>query len=167
MATAAKAIAGSFVFFWVAPGTVAGWIPYELTGWRLEPPFFGIAAVRVAGVALIVAGLVLLIECFRRFALEGRGTPAPIAPPKTLVASGFYRRVRNPMYVSIVAIIIGQAFVLGSSELLIYAAVVWLIFHCFVTLYEEPRLARVFDRSYETYRANVPRWIPRRRPWRG
>lgn len=110
-------------------------------------------------------GLAALIECFRRFAIEGRGTPAPIAPPKTLVASGLYQYVRNPMYVAVLAVIVGQALVFGSVILLEYAATVWLGFHAFVLLYEEPALHRKFGPSYDIYRANVRRWRPRATAW--
>jgi protein-S-isoprenylcysteine O-methyltransferase Ste14 len=159
------AIVGSFVFFWLAPGIVAGWIPYLLTGWRPQPPLFGLTAGRLLGGVVAAGGLVCVIECFARFALKGRGTPAPVAPTEDLVVSGLYRHVRNPMYVAVVALVVGQALILGSPDLLIYAGVIWLLFHLFVLVYEEPTLERQFGASYQVYRANVPRWWPRARPW--
>lgn len=153
-------IVGSLVFFLIAPGTVAGWAPYALTKWRFEPAFFGLEPIRYLGGALIAGGLACLVTCFARFALEGRGTPAPVAPTETLVISGLYRYVRNPMYVAVVTIIVGQALLFASRSLLIYAAVVWLCFHLFVLIYEEPTLRRQYGAAYDAYRARVPRWLP-------
>jgi protein-S-isoprenylcysteine O-methyltransferase Ste14 len=96
--------------------------------------------------------------------LIGRGVPGPVAPTHPLVVSGLYRYCRNPMYVCVVAAILGQALILGSRALLVYAGVVWLLFHLFVLVYEEPTLARQF-RNYREYKVHVPRWLPRRRPW--
>ena len=159
------AFIGSFVFFWLAPGIVAGWIPYLLTGWRVQAPLFGVTAGRLLGGSVAAIGLACLIECFARFALKGRGTPAPVAPTEDLVVSGLYRHVRNPMYVSVLALVVGQALIFGSTDLLIYAGVIWLLFHMFVLVYEEPALERQFGQSYAAYRANVPRWWPRLKPW--
>jgi protein-S-isoprenylcysteine O-methyltransferase Ste14 len=156
---------GSLAFFVVAPGTVAGWVPYWLTRWRVEPPFLGVAALRVAGALLVLAGLASVVESFLRFALVGLGTPAPVAPTRHLVVSGQYRHVRNPMYVAVVAMIVGQAFVFGSVPLLQYAGVVWFAFHAFVRLYEEPTLVAQFGASYDAYRRQVRRWWPRLRRW--
>lgn len=158
---------GSFLFFWVAPATVAGWIPWMLTGWRMEPPLLGASAGRWLGGVLVGAGSIIVVDCFGRFALEGLGTPAPVAPTEHLVVSGLYRYVRNPMYVGVVAAIVGQALLLGSPVLLRYAALVWLFFFAFVVLYEEPSLRRRFGPSYESYRAHVRRWWPRIAPWQG
>ena len=158
---------GSLVFFVVAPGAVAGWVPYLLSEWRIQPPLLGVPGGRVVGGLLAAFGVAILVECFWRFASEGRGTPAPIAPTETLVVSGLYRHVRNPMYVAVLAVIAGQAMLFGSVVLLAYAAGVWLFVHGFVLLYEEPTLGRKFGRSYEAYRVNVRRWWPRIRPWRG
>jgi protein-S-isoprenylcysteine O-methyltransferase Ste14 len=162
-----SSLLGSFVFFWIAPVTVAGWIPWIITRWIIEPPLLGAGAGRWLGGLLIVAGAAMVVECFARFALEGRGTPAPVAPTESLVVSGLYRHVRNPMYVGVVAAIAGQGLLFGSLALLEYAALVWLAFFAFVMLYEEPYLRRRFGSAYEDYRAHVPRWWPRTTPWRG
>ena len=151
---------GSIVFLALAPGTLAGLIPYRLTDWRVQPPLFGQAWLRAAGVILLVCGVAVLLDSFLRFALEGRGTPAPVLPPDQLVVTGLYRYVRNPMYVALLSMVIGQALLLGSATLLWYAAILWLMFHVFVLMYEEPTLRRKFGRSYETYCANVRRWRP-------
>jgi protein-S-isoprenylcysteine O-methyltransferase Ste14 len=164
--TPAGPILGSFLFFLAAPGTVAGWIPYAITGWRTESALGNLAPIRTIGAILIVVASVALVECFARFAIVGRGVPAPVAPTTTLVVSGLYRHCRNPMYVAVVTAILGQALVFGSASLLLYAAIVWLAFHLFVLGYEEPTLARQFT-NYDDYRRHVPRWIPRLRPWSG
>ena len=107
-----------------------------------------------------------LLDSFARFALEGLGTPAPIAPPRNLVVSGLYRHVRNPIYVAVVAVILGQAVLFADWRLLGYGALIWLAFHTFVLAYEEPTLRQSYGAEYESYRANVPRWLPRLTPWR-
>lgn len=155
------------MFFVAVPGTMAGLVPYSITRWRMQPPLLGLRALRVIGAALIAIGLVCLVECFARFALKGRGTPAPIAPPETLVVSGLYRYVRNPMYLAVAALVVGQGLLLGSLDLLVYAAAAWLVIHLFVVAYEEPTLARQFGAQYAAYRAGVRRWWPRWRPWPG
>jgi protein-S-isoprenylcysteine O-methyltransferase Ste14 len=161
----ARAVLGSILFFVIAPGTVAGWIPRAISGWRFEPPFFGLHATRVVGSVFIAAGTAGLVACFVRFALQGLGTPAPVAPPTRLVVTGLYRHVRNPMYVAVIAVVIGEALLLGSRALLWYAAIVWVFFHAWVLVYEEPSLRRRFGESYREYCANVGRWIPRLTPW--
>lgn len=155
---------GAIAFFVVAPGTLAGWIPYAITNWRVRSSWAGIPG-RIAGGVLLTAGAAALIDSFRRFVFEGRGTPAPVAPPRELVVSGLYQYVRNPMYVAVVSAIVGQALLFGSIELLAYSALVWLMFHTFVMLYEEPVLRRKFGDSYDVYRRNVPRWRPRLTAW--
>src|SRR6476659_3997789 len=159
-------VLGSAVFFVVAPCTLAGLVPWSITGWEFRPPFFDLDATRAVGILLIAAGLPGLIDSFARFALQGLGTPAPIAPPQNLVVTGLYRYVRNPMYVAVVAVIQGQGILFGDRRLLIYGGFMWLAFHAFVLAYEEPVLAESFGAQYEDFRANVPRWIPRLTPWR-
>ena len=151
----------SAVFFVIAPGTVAGLIPYVLTRWESHNWYGATIPARVSGAVLIAAGLGGLLHAVFRFVTEGRGTPAPVMPPTTLVVHGLYRYVRNPMYVAIVTLIIGQALWLGRFILLGYAAVAWLAFHLFVVLYEEPKLRRTFGPPYDDYRTRVRRWWPR------
>ena len=162
----ASAILGSLIFLLVAPGVVAGIVPWWITQWQFRPPFFGSNSSRVLGALLIVAGIAPLLDSFARFAVQGQGTPAPILPTKHLVVTGFYRHVRNPMYVGVAVVIFGQAFLFGSVRLLEYAVIVWLAFDVFVRLYEEPKLARTFGDGYREFRENVPRWFPRLSPWR-
>jgi protein-S-isoprenylcysteine O-methyltransferase Ste14 len=107
-----------------------------------------------------------VLDSFARFALEGLGTPAPIAPPSNLVVSGLYRYVRNPIYVAVVAVILGQAVLFADWRLLGYGAFLWLFFHIAVIIHEEPTLRQSFGAEYESYCAHVPRWLPRLTPWR-
>lgn len=155
---------GSGLFLVVAPGVVAGLIPWWLTGWEAGttwPPL------QLLGALLLVAGVIVLMDAFVRFVVEGIGTPAPIAPTQRLVVGGFYRYVRNPMYLAVGATIVGQALLLGRPILLLYAAAFALVVLAFVRGYEEPTLARQFGAEYEDYRRAVPGWWPRLRPWRG
>ena len=155
---------GSLVFLVVAPGTTAVLIPWLVTRWelRVPPPS---APIRVLGLVLIVAGAAVLIVAFARFVLEGRGTPAPVAPTERLVVRGLYRHVRNPMYLAVTATIVGQALFLGRWELFVYAALFLGTTAAFVRWYEEPTLRDRFGAEYETYRRAVPGWWPRLRPW--
>src|ERR671939_749517 len=145
------AAVGSAVFFVMGPGIVVGLIAWLLTGWQVREPAPYWAPMRVLGVVLLVAGLIVLIQAFLRFVVEGLGTPVPVAAPDRLVVGGLYRYVRNPMYVALLAAIIGQALLLGRPGLLAYAAIVWLIATAFVRFYEEPALARRFGADYDAY----------------
>jgi protein-S-isoprenylcysteine O-methyltransferase Ste14 len=137
-------------------------VPWLLTGWEAnEWP----AAVRALGIALAAGGLAVLLAAFGRFVIEGIGTPAPVAPPERLVVGGAYRYVRNPMYLAVAAVIVGQGLVLGHVLLLGYAAAFLAVTAAFVYGYEEPTLARMFGAQYEAYRRAVPGWRPRLRPW--
>jgi protein-S-isoprenylcysteine O-methyltransferase Ste14 len=163
----AGAVLGSLAWLVLAPGTLTVLVPWMLTRWRSEPPLVDGEASRWLGVILITLGLPVLLEAFARFALVGRGTPLPLLPTERLVVTGFYRRVRNPMYVAVTAILAGEALWLGSPRVMAFALVVWAVFHAFVVLYEEPKERRRFGAEYERYRAAVPRWIPRLSPWKG
>ena len=148
----------SILFFILAPGMVAGVIPLALlrTGLQTQTGFLSYLAF-----PLWLIGIAMLIWCFWDFLVKGRGTPAPIDPPKELVVSGLYNYVRNPMYVGVLLVIIGHFLWFGSWNLLIYAGVVFIAFHSFVTFYEEPNLKQRFGAAYEDYLTKVPRWIPR------
>jgi protein-S-isoprenylcysteine O-methyltransferase Ste14 len=162
-ASRARAALGSLLFLAVAPGIVVGLIPWWLTsGWTAGSP---ILVLQIVGWILIAAGVGALLWAFGQFVVEGLGTPAPTAPTQTLVIGGLYRYVRNPMYVSVLTAIIGQALVLGRWNLLAYAAIVWLLPALFVKFYEEPTLLRTYGEAYAEYRRNVPAWIPRLHPW--
>jgi protein-S-isoprenylcysteine O-methyltransferase Ste14 len=159
------AIFGSALFFLIAPVTIGIVVPWWIARWRVLPPFLGEPWFRTAGLALLVVGLIPLIESFVRFALEGLGTPAPIAPTQHLVVTGFYRYLRNPMYVGVFAVIVGNGLILGNATVLAYAVVVAIGFNLFVLGYEEPALRRQFGAEYVEFCAHVPRWLPRLTPW--
>jgi protein-S-isoprenylcysteine O-methyltransferase Ste14 len=163
----ALAIAGSAVFLVIAPGFVAGLVPWWISHWRFEGPFFGLLLCRIAGGLLIGLGLIGLLDSFARFALQGLGTPSPVFPTRHLVVTGLYRYVRNPMYVGVVSAIAGQGLLFGNVRLLEYGALAWLLFHVFVLAYEEPVLRATFGSEYEVFCKEVPRWIPRLAPWKG
>jgi protein-S-isoprenylcysteine O-methyltransferase Ste14 len=156
---------GSAVFFVLAPGVVVGLIPWWLTRWQAREALPYWMPVRALGAVLIGAGLIALVGAFVRFVVEGLGTPAPVAAPERLVVGGVYRYVRNPMYVAVLAAIVGQALLLGRLVLLLYAAGAWIAVAAFVRFYEEPTLTRRFGADYEAYRRAVPAWWPRLRPW--
>jgi protein-S-isoprenylcysteine O-methyltransferase Ste14 len=160
------AIVGSAIFLVIAPGFVAGLMPWWISRWRVEAPFLGMPIFRFAGGILITLGLIGLLDSFARFALQGVGTPAPVFPTRHLVVTGLYRYVRNPMYVAVVITILGQGLTLGNVNVLEYGALVWLLFHLFVLIYEEPSLRANFGSEYKYFCAEVPRWIPRFTPWR-
>ena len=146
------------MFIVLVPGAIAGWLPWCLDGFPAVNPTGLLGA---AGAALAIAGWAVLLWCAREFALRGRGTPAPYDPPRDLVVSGLYRYVRNPMYVGVVASVVGQAAVYRSPSVLWYAAILAVSFHARILVYEEPKLRELFGRSFADYCARVPRWIPR------
>ncbi len=159
-----QAMLGSAIFFAVAPGIVAGFVPWWLTAWRMSPVWLPL---RIVGALLTATGAAFLLHAFARFVTEGRGTPAPVAPTERLVTGGAYRYVRNPMYLAVLAAILGQALLLGQPVLLIYAAVVGVAVVSFVVGYEEPTLRKRYGAEYEAYRRAVPGWLPRLTPWNG
>src|SRR6266508_5277679 len=139
------------------PTIVAGLVPWFITRWHGDDQPLGL---RLLGAALLAVGGLLVVETTARFALQGRGTPAPWAPPERFVARGSYRFTRNPMYLGVLALILGQGLLLGRELLFVWAASAWLIFQLFLLLEEEPGLRRRFGAEYEDYCARVPRWLP-------
>jgi protein-S-isoprenylcysteine O-methyltransferase Ste14 len=158
-----SAILGTLVFLLVAPGFVAGVVPWWITRWRFQPIPLNISLLRWIGAVLLLIGAAIVLDSFARFALQGLGTPAPVLPTKHLVITGLYRYVRNPMYVGVAGAIFGQALIFGSKELLLYGVLVWLAFHLFIYFYEEPTLRKTFGEEYDVFCREVPRWIPRSR----
>ena len=154
------AAGGTALFFALAPGIVAGVVPWWLTGWQAGASYP--VPVQAVGIIMVAIGAAVLIDSFVRFVREGLGTPAPAAPTERLVVGGLYRYVRNPMYLAVLATITGQALILGRPVLLAYAATVAAAFVGFVHGYEEPTLARRYGAAYEEYRRAVPAWHPRR-----
>ncbi|HVJ08307.1 MAG TPA: isoprenylcysteine carboxylmethyltransferase family protein [Acidisarcina sp.] len=154
-------ISAAFVLFG-GPGIVGFYFPFTITRWHGATQSLWL---RSAAIALICLGLLPLLESVIRFVRVGRGTLVPAMPTKVLVVSGFYRYVRNPMYVGMLTLISGQAILFRSRSLVQYLVVVALLFHLFVIGYEEPKLRRTYGESYEEFCRHVPRWIPRRTPW--
>ena len=158
----AWAIVGTIVFVCVVPGTALVAMPWWISGWRLAPPLVGTNLTRVVGVLLVAAAAPVFVSFLARFVVEGHGTPAPIAPTRHLVVGGPFRWTRNPGYVAVVAMVVGQGLFLGSVGVLVYAALLAAAFHLFVVFYEEPTLLRTFGEEYAGYCRRVPRWVPRR-----
>jgi protein-S-isoprenylcysteine O-methyltransferase Ste14 len=148
------------------PGLYAGYVPWRFFGVAHARPDFG-NPLHVLGLLAIAVGAVLLGICIFEFARSGRGTLAPVDPPRELVVRGLYRHVRNPMYVSVTAIVLGEALLTWSRALLVYWVVWFVAVNLFVIGYEEPALRRRFGAAYENYCKEVGRWLPRVRPREG
>jgi protein-S-isoprenylcysteine O-methyltransferase Ste14 len=142
------------------PGTVTILVPYLLLSTGLELLPVELSGFRFLGVAPVAVGALLYLWCAWDFTFVGKGTPAPFDPPKEIVVEGLYRYVRNPMYVAVLLVLGGEAIWFESTLILGYAAVVFSVFHLWVTSYEEPTLRRKFGESYEKYCGEVSRWIP-------
>jgi protein-S-isoprenylcysteine O-methyltransferase Ste14 len=156
-----RAVWGSLLFFAVAPGSTAGLVPWLITRWHS-----GTAAwAEVAGAIVTLTGATIVIAAFVQFVIEGRGTPAPVAPTQELVVGGLYRWVRNPMYLGVATAIAGQALAFGNLGVVLWLAVFVLAVTSFVIGYEEPTLRRSYGTSYDAYASAVHRWLPRARPW--
>ena len=153
----------TIIFTFLVPGTVTILVPYWLLTSRSAPPQLEIDDFRYVGALPLAIGAAIYFWCAWDFVFSGSGTPAPIDPPEKLVVRGLYRYVRNPMYVGILAILIGESLLFASQRLLEYAVVVFIFFFLFIVLYEEPALRLKFGESYRRYCGNVNRWVP----WRG
>jgi protein-S-isoprenylcysteine O-methyltransferase Ste14 len=153
----------SAAFFVVAPGTVVGLVPWLITRWEITGSGLPWRLLQAIGVVLIVAGLIPPVHAFVQFVKAG-GTPMPIAPTQCLVVTGFNRYVRNPMYLGLIVVMLGQALLFGSLALVLWAAAFWIITASFVRWYEEPTLVDEYDGEYEEYRRHVHAWLPRVHP---
>ena len=151
----------TLLFTVVAPGTVAIFIPRLLLASGGAVQAVDIGVLRLLGLTPIAIGAAFYVRCAWDVVVAGRGTPAPIEPPKALVVRGLYRAVRNPMYVGVILIICGETIFFESGSMLAYTLLIFLIFHTFVIAYEEPTLRRMFGSSYEQYCMTVPRWVSR------
>jgi protein-S-isoprenylcysteine O-methyltransferase Ste14 len=147
----------------LVPGTVLGWVPWLMirANPRASVDWSTLAA--WIGLTVLVFGVLTYFHCAWEFGARGRGTPAPFDPPRRLVVSGPYRFSRNPMYVGVVAALLGEATFLRSMNVAVYAMCVALVFHAWTVGYEEPKLRKLFGSSFSAYCASVPRWIPLRR----
>jgi protein-S-isoprenylcysteine O-methyltransferase Ste14 len=151
----------SVFFTFLLPGTVTVLIPYWLIASSNAGGLSNHQQLRYSGLPLIIIGAAGLLWCIWEFFSSGRGTLAPIDPPKNLVIQGLYRYVRNPMYVAVVTILLGEAIFFMSRPVLIEAGIFFVLANLFVAFYEEPSLRRQFGESYESYIQTVGRWIPR------
>jgi protein-S-isoprenylcysteine O-methyltransferase Ste14 len=160
-----RAWLGTLVFLVVTPGVVAGLIPFRITGWRMAWDGGWSSPIALAAVIAVAAGILVLLDAFVRFA-RADGTPAPPMPTQHLVVAGPYRFVRNPMYVAVLTIILGQALLFRSIGALVYAGLVLAMVSLFVRGYEEPTLEEEYGEEYREFKRHVRAWLPRVRPWR-
>ena len=149
----------TIIFTFLVPGSITILVPYWLLSSRSVAPL-ELGLFRYFGLLPIAIGAAIYFWCAWDFTFAGRGTPAPIDPPKELVVRGLYRYVRNPMYVGILLILLGEAFHFASQRLFAYVAVMFIVYFLVVMLYEEPTLKHKFGESYRRYCKDVPRWIP-------
>jgi protein-S-isoprenylcysteine O-methyltransferase Ste14 len=161
-----RAWVGTVVFLVLTPGVVAGLVPGVITGWRIPWTDGWTSPAALLGALLVLSGVVVLLDAFTRFA-RADGTPAPTAPTAHLVVVGPYRYVRNPMYLAVLSIVLGQALLFGSVGALVYAGIVLSAVVLFVRGYEEPTLEEEYGEEYREYRRHVRGWTPRLRPWHG
>lgn len=146
----------------LAPGTVTVYLPWRIvTDWYPAREEFSCHGARLAGVLPIALGVILLFSCIGRFAVVGEGTLSPLDAPRRLVTGGMYRYVRNPMYLAVMAILLGESLVFCSIPLAVYSAVCFVVFNLVILFYEEPALRRRFGSSYRQYCRKAGRWLPR------
>ncbi len=150
----------NLIFTLIVPGTVIIFLPYAILGPTEHVSPLEWRVLQYLGMSLLLLGLMIYLRCLIDFMLIGKGTPAPIDPPKQLVVKGLYRFVRNPMYLGVISTLLGIATFFASIPLLVYTAIVWVGFHLFILLYEEPTLRRKFGKSYERYCGSIHRWLP-------
>ena len=148
------------LFTIVVPGTVLLFVPYGLLAAELGPSV-DLGLIRWFGLLPLSIGLVIILYCFTTFVHRGRGTPAPYDPPQELVVAGLYRYLRNPQYVGVILVVVGEALLAEAPILSAYAAFLAIVYHLFVRYYEEPTLGRMFGDAYFRYCKAVPRWLPK------
>ena len=158
--------ARSLLWTILLPGFFGAYVPWRYFGLnrvQLDPS----NPVHVVGLICMTLGALLLAACIVEFARSGRGTLSPLDPPRRLVVRGLYRYVRNPMYLSVTTLVLGEVLLVRSTALAIYLAVWFLAVNLFVIGYEEPTLRRMFGESYDEYTNQVGRWIPKMRRFCG
>lgn len=166
MASLRRSVVVSILFTaFGGPGIALVWVPLWITRFRV--PAAESHWLTTLAAVLIVAGVSPGLESVRRFVVVGRGTLMPTTPTEHLVVSGFYRFVRNPMYVGVLIALTGEVLLFESRGLLLFAVLLGLGFHQFISRYEEPTLARRYGDEYVRFKQNVPRWVPRLKPWQG
>jgi len=150
----------TLLFTVLVPGTVLVLVPLALLASGAGPTL-PLGPGRWVGILPLGLGLVVILWCFVDFVRHGHGTPAPYDPPRKLVVAGLYRSVRNPQYVGVILVAVGEVLLAEAVVLLGYAALLAVAYHLFVRYYEEPTLSRLFGEAYLQYREAVPRWLPR------
>ncbi len=154
----AKLILRASLFTLLFPGSVVGLFPFLIIHGASASGSIEFSVVTVIAVIAAMAGLAVLLHSIWGFAFHGHGTLAPVDPPRVLVVRGFYRFTRNPMYVGVLLVLFSEVLLFRSLSLIIYAGLVFVAFHLFVTAYEEPHLQTRFGQSYIDYCLAVPRW---------
>jgi protein-S-isoprenylcysteine O-methyltransferase Ste14 len=149
-------LARNLLFTLVVPGAGAVYVPW----WILTHDQTAPTPVAWQASVVIAVGVVLYFSCLWVFVTVGHGTPGPWDAPRRFMAAGPYRSVRNPMYISALFVVLGEAWLFLSLPLLLYGGALAAFFHLFVIGYEEPTLRRTFGETYEPYCRTVPRWIP-------
>jgi len=153
--------ARALLAFVALPGTVSFLIP---VAWLWYTGHLQI--IHLWGLIPLTVGCLTLLWCVRDFYVSGKGTLSPWAPPQTLVIVGLYRFSRNPMYISVLMILLGWAAAFSSIPLFVYTLAVMIAFYLRVVYGEEPALARKFDGDWESYANRVPRWFWKGQFWR-
>jgi len=151
-------VAKILLFTALIPGMVTVFAPYQLLTltWNSNPA--PQAELALPAILVMLAGIAGYCRCVWEFAVQGAGTPAPIDAPERLVLTGLYRRTRNPMFLSILLILLAETLFFQQGVLLVYAGGVALALHLLVLLYEEPVLRARFGHAYIAYCDAVPRW---------
>ncbi len=142
------------------PGIVAGLVPYWLLGSNTRMmQVQDFRFYHYSGLTIFVTGFIIMLHCIINFAVKGTGTLSPADPTKRLVVTGLYKYSRNPMYIGVIMILIGEAIFFQSRELWIYSGFVFIAFNIFILVHEEPRLRKVFGEEYNAYCRKVRRWL--------
>jgi len=150
----------NLIFTILQPGIVVGLLPYLLIRDKVDSFFMvPLRMHQYVGAFIFVLGWCLIIYCVYRFAVEGKGTLSPVDPTKHLVVKGLYQYSRNPMYIGVMLALIGEVIFSLSLQVLIYSIIVFIAFHLFIILVEEPRLRRDFGEEYQAYCRKVGRWV--------
>lgn len=148
------------LFLILQPGVVAGVIPYYLAkSARVQLSFNTLRFPGYVGIVVLAGGLIILLICVAQFAIQGQGTLSPADPTQKLVTRGLYRHSRNPMYIGVLGMLVGESLLVQAAAMWIYTAAVSAGFHLFVVFHEEPRLRRDFGEEYLNYLTAVRRWL--------
>ena len=146
-------------FVLLQPGIVVGLIPYFIVTRSQAKSLATLHTTHYLGLLAMLVGLIVVLSCVFGFIKHGKGTLSPADPTQRLVIKGLYRYSRNPMYVGVLLLLLGEALLFGSAMLLLYMLLVGIGFHLFVVYVEEPRLRKDFGEQYKVYCQKVRRWV--------